>query len=462
MALGFVLPRHNPRAVRCGSREGRDTVASFKTILKRPCAAHNLLDARDPSPLSLGHGWHELSHAAADARVRRVGDTPPRAGHIVPRLYFSRARCVLQLSSFRARPARASSCEHQIGCSRTPRGRYTAASRTHRSSPLFFPRSLRTTIIFFPSATRTGIILRASDRMLAYAAWEIHRREPDTSFLASIFPALVAYYNYLLSERDPHGHHLASIISPDESGEDNSPRFDIPLGVPHAVSLKDHLAKRTELVDRNRECDFDAGRCMRDFFWVKDVLFNSVLAENLRVLAKIAAYLKRDEYESSFKRDADEVAGAMRERMFEGGVYWSTMGADFTKLKVATWAHFIPLFAGLYTKEEAEYIVSKHLKDPDTFAAPFGIRTTSIREMSYRPEAEDFSWRGPVWIGAHWFICRWLMRYGFTEEAEDIRKKSIALLERSGFRECFNPETGAGMGAHNFTWGALVLDMIEK
>ena len=117
--------------------------------------------------------------------------------------------------------------------------------------------------------------------MLAYAAWEIHRREPDTSFLASIFPALVAYYNYLLSERDPHGHHLASIISPDESGEDNSPRFDIPLGVPPAVSLKDHLAKRTELVDRNRECDFDAGRCMRDFFWVKDVLFNAVLADSV-------------------------------------------------------------------------------------------------------------------------------------------------------------------------------------
>src|SRR3989338_7623732 len=64
-----------------------------------------LLSERDP------HG-HHLASIRSDARVRRVGDTPPRAGHIVPRLYFSRARCVLQLSSFRARPARASSCEH--------------------------------------------------------------------------------------------------------------------------------------------------------------------------------------------------------------------------------------------------------------------------------------------------------------------------------------------------------------
>ena len=298
--------------------------------------------------------------------------------------------------------------------------------------------------------------------MLAYAAWEIHRRSEDSSFLASIFPALIAYYRFLLTERDPHGHHLASIINPDESGEDNSPRFDVPLGVTPAVSLKDHLAKRTELVDRNRECNFDAGNCMRDFFWVKDVLFNTVLVENMRVLAKIAAHLKRGEYESSFKRDAESVAGAMREHMFEDGVYWSTMGVDFVKLKVATWAHFMPLFAGLYTGEEAKTVVSKHLKNPDTFYAPFGIRTTSMQEMSYRPEAEDFSWRGPAWIGAHWFIYRGLMRYGFTEEAADIREKSKVLLERSGFRECFNPETGKGLGAHNFTWGALVLDMMEQ
>ena len=54
------------------------------------------------------------------------------------------------------------------------------------------------------------------------------------------------------------------------------------------------------------------------------------------------------------------------------------------------------------------------------------------------------------------------MRYGFTKEAADIREKSLNLLEKSGFRECFNPETGAGLGAHNFTWGALVLDMIKK
>lgn len=298
--------------------------------------------------------------------------------------------------------------------------------------------------------------------MIAYAVWEIHRRSPDTPFLHSVFPSLVAYYRFLLSERDPHGHQLASIINPDESGEDNSPRFDVPLGVSSAISLKEHLAKRTELVDKNRECNFDAEHCMRHFFWVKDVLFNTVLVENLRALGRIASHLKHAEYEHSFSTAAEEMASAMRGRMFEDGVYWSTMGADFRKLKVATWAHFAPLFAGLYTQEEAEAVVHHHLTNPVTFYAPYGIRTTSRQEAAYRPRGDDFSWRGPLWIGAHWFIYRGLVRYGFRREAEDVRSKSIALLERSGFRECFDPETGEGLGARDFTWGSLVLDMMES
>ena len=297
--------------------------------------------------------------------------------------------------------------------------------------------------------------------MIAYAAWEIHNRDADTPFLQSIFPSLVSYYRFILSERDPHGHHLASIINPDESGEDNSPRFDKPLGVSAEVTLKDHLAKRKELVDKNRECNFEAGNCMRDFFWVKDVLFNTVLVENLRALSKIAAHLKHAEYEHMFRDEAEKVASAMREKMFEDGVYWSTMGGEFEKLKVATWAHFAPLFAGLYSPEEATALVETYLKDPKTFSTSFGIRTTSMQEAAYRPHADEFSWRGPIWIGAMWFIYRGLMRYGFKKEAADIREKSIKLLEKSGFRECFDAETGEGLGARGFTWGALVLDMMD-
>ncbi|OGG52673.1 hypothetical protein A3H16_01130 [Candidatus Kaiserbacteria bacterium RIFCSPLOWO2_12_FULL_53_8] len=300
--------------------------------------------------------------------------------------------------------------------------------------------------------------------MIAYAAWEIHRRNPDKAFLESIYPELLSYYRFLIEKRDPRDHHLIGIINPDESGEDNSPRFDAPLSALHDISYKEHLALRTRLVDANTECNFDAETCMRNYFWVKDVPFNAILVENLRALGHIASFLKHGDGEHFANLHAGLIANAMRERLFGGGLYWSAAGANYTLLKVATWAHFAPLFAGLYSEEEAEHVVRTHLLDPETFYAPFGIRTVSKKEPSYRAEgyAEGFSWRGPIWMLSHWLIYRGLLRYGYKTEAADIRTKSIALLEKSGFRECFNPETGEGQGAKGFTWGALVLDMNDE
>ena len=297
--------------------------------------------------------------------------------------------------------------------------------------------------------------------MIAVAAWEVHRRAPDTDFLKEIFPKLMAYYRFLIDKRDPRDHHLVGIINPDESGEDDSPRFDAPLGVPLDVSYQAHLDKRHELVDANQKCNFDAELCMRNYFWVKDVLFNTVLVENLRVLAHIASLLEHEDDEHYAMLHAGLIADAMRERMFEDGVFWSTTGVDYTKLKVDTWAHFAPLFAGLYSQEEAGRVVEKHLRNEDTFKSPFGIRTVSKKEPAYRATTSHFSWRGTIWFAPHWFIYKGLLRYGFKDDADWIRAATVGLLEKNGFRECFNPETGEAYGAHEFTWGALALDMME-
>ena len=112
----------------------------------------------------------------------------------------------------------------------------------------------------------------------------------------------------------------------------------------------------------------------------------------------------------------------------------------------------------MYSKEEAANLVKNHFYNEQTFRAPFGIRTTSKLEKSYRP---DGFWRGPVWFAPHWFIYKGLMNYGYKKEAEWIHDRSLHLVERSGFREYFNPETGKGYGAKNFTWGTLTLDMVE-
>jgi hypothetical protein len=67
--------------------------------------------------------------------------------------------------------------------------------------------------------------------------------------------------------------------------------------------------------------------------------------------------------------------------------------------------------------------------------------------------------RGTSWINVNWYLARGLRRHGYTALAERIEDGSLALIERSAFREYYNPHTGAGYGAEDFSWSALVLDM---
>lgn len=305
----------------------------------------------------------------------------------------------------------------------------------------------------------TGVTSITQPPMVAYALERIYHHTRETEFLEELLYPTYAYYRYLIDRRDPQDHHLVSIINPDESGEDNSPRFDAPMHVDADVSFFGHMYERHKLVRANRVCSFDEELCMKKNFWVKDVPFNAILVKNLKILGKLAKLVGNEEIQSFAETHTKLIGDAMRDTMLADGVFWSAAGEQHDLLKVATWAHFVPLFAELYTKEEAQELIRTHFHDHTTFRSSYGIRTVSQQEPSYR--AAGF-WRGPVWMAPHWFIYQGLRSYGFESEAVWLRSVSQRLIEDNGFREYFNPETGKAYGAHNFTWGTLVLDMMES
>ncbi len=292
--------------------------------------------------------------------------------------------------------------------------------------------------------------------MLAYAVWEIHRKHPEDQFLTEVYEPLLKYYRYLIERRDLRDHHLVSIINPDESGEDNSPRFDLAMGAPSDITFYRHMYERNKLVEKNRVCAFNEEICMRQNFWVKDVPFNVILIRNLQALGHIASYLGHKQGEHFATMHAKLMRDAMRQIMFEDGVYWSVMGPKHEKIKIETWAHFAPMFAYLYTPTEAEAVVRNHFRNDLTFRSRYGIRSVSKKEPSYRP---DGFWRGPIWHAPQWFIYKGLRAYGFKDEAAYVKSAMYNNVDSSNFREYFDPETGEGYGAKHFTWGTLLLDM---
>lgn len=47
-------------------------------------------------------------------------------------------------------------------------------------------------------------------------------------------------------------------------------------------------------------------------------------------------------------------------------------------------------------------------------------------------------------------------------EAENMTEVVMQLISKGGFREYYNPFTGEGYGAPDFTWSGLVVDMMES
>lgn len=299
--------------------------------------------------------------------------------------------------------------------------------------------------------------------LLSIAALRIYQQDQDErssstskEFLEQIYTAAGKFCKYLLTERDPDGQDLAGLINPDESGEDNSPRFDAALGLPPKHTTQENFQKRLQLIEENKKCNFDAAFCTINFFSVKDVPFNCILVEELKAQAKIASILGKKKDARFFKKRAQDICSAMRTLMLEDGIFWPTIGKDCKKIKTLTWAIFAPLFAGIPTKKEAENLVKNHLQNIDRFNLKYLVPTVSKDDPAFDP---DNFWRGPVWMAPNWFVFWGLKKYGFDALAQKILDSSVNLLEKEGFREYYNPLTGKGLGAKNFTWGGLVLDM---
>jgi hypothetical protein len=62
----------------------------------------------------------------------------------------------------------------------------------------------------------------------------------------------------------------------------------------------------------------------------------------------------------------------------------------------------------------------------------------------------------------NWVLSAGLERYGFTEEASEIRGALLELVRREGFWEHYNATTGRGQGTEQLSWTAgLVLDLLD-
>jgi Trehalase len=308
-------------------------------------------------------------------------------------------------------------------------------------------------------------------------------QERAHAFLAEMFPRLRDWHAYLYRERDPQGEGLVYIRHPWEGGGDNSPIWDaslrriqlrpgeVPAYKRVDTSIVDPADRPTNaeydrymyLVKLFADCGYNEARIYSDCsFLIQDVLFNTLLCQANRDLAKIARLLEEDA--APFEMWAEQTASAIDSKLWdeEHAIYIDFDLVTSTPIPVHVAFGFAPLYARIPSAERAQRMYA-YLNSP----AFCSLAEDCYPVPSYNRQAPDYSpnryWRGPVWLNVDWLLYHGLLRYGFGAYAQRVRQAMIDLVRQSGFYEYFHPQTGQGHGTDQFSWtAALLLDMLYR
>jgi hypothetical protein len=277
----------------------------------------------------------------------------------------------------------------------------------------------------------------------------------EPGFATESLAAIRRHYDWLAAERDHDGDGLISILYPDESGLDATPKYDSAFGW-----MSHYSPGYWWLVQRSRRSGYDAGVMVLHFDeHVEDVMVNVLYALSLRALSELIG----ESPGGSYITRAEQVEAALLAKCWDErrGLFFDLAGRAERTLGVSTWTSLMPLALPSLPDSIAERLIEEHVLAPGRFGAPFGIPSVSMDEPAFRPGNSWWRcWRGPSWVNTAWLLVPPLRRHGYETQADRIVASLVEAVERHGFREYYNPRTGQGLGARDFGWSTLLVDLL--
>ncbi len=301
--------------------------------------------------------------------------------------------------------------------------------------------------------------------LVAQALRSIYEKKREKDYIINHLPNVRKFYDFLFETRilEDDDVPLLNIIHTWESGIDNSSIFDEALNIKgKALTIKwtMSLLKQLKVL---KQCDWNMNKIReRDFFLYKDILFNCVFVQGYRDLGYLHEELgEHNENQFCLKR-AKNLEDLIIKHLWneDRGLFFGLYGKENAMDDVKSVTSFLPLILDGLPSKLAHIIVEEHLLNEKEFWTNYPVPSIAVDEPSYS-EHKLLLWRGPTWINTNWFIVQGLRKHGFENVAIDLTIKSRELVNKGGFREFYSPKTGKGMGAKNFAWSTLVVD-IEK
>jgi glycogen debranching enzyme len=156
------------------------------------------------------------------------------------------------------------------------------------------------------------------------------------------------------------------------------------------------------------------------------------------------------------------------ERMYDerSGLFWPLAKPALDRSPPTTWAAMSPLALPDLPEQIGRRLVEEHLLDPTRFWTPVPPSSVSASDPSFSirdtvlPGLRRY-WRGPTWVNAGWLLWLGLVRLGYQKQAAELASRLAQPLLANGLHEYYDPYTGRGMGASEFSWSALAIELTE-
>ena len=298
--------------------------------------------------------------------------------------------------------------------------------------------------------------------LAAQALERIYNDTGDEDFLREMLPKLKKYYHWLAHNRDFDQDGMISIISYFEAGMDWKPSYDQLMNFEGQADWRLFL-KVTWNDFENYLKNYDLRKIyQRGRFVVKDTGYNTIYAQNCRAMCKLCK-ISGDKEGDIFEQRALKNLRNMVEKMYdqETKAFYDLNGKTNEQLKVKTPTIFFPVVIKGIPEEMGREVVETHFFRQNEFHSKYVIPSLSLDHPAFNPRHSMYIWRGPTWVVYNWFLHQFFLSEGYDQAAAHLILSIKELITKSGFREYYNPFSGEGYGARDFTWSGLIIDMLD-
>ena len=313
------------------------------------------------------------------------------------------------------------------------------------------------------------------------AIWNVTQNSPQgLDLLREFVPKLVQYYQWWGRTRAVTPENgLVSIIHSWESGLDASPLYDKPYNVkdpkptllemyPKFIELciDYHLRygwNQTEILQRSK-APFDL---IDGYFIVQDVGVNAVYAAGWGILADLAALFDQ-QLSDMCRQQQEHFESKILEHCWDEDLqrfvsWFKDKEGKQAKIEVEAVQSLFPLLLQSLPKDKAESIVRSQVMNPNKFWLTYPIPSMSADGAEFQPVfSVDLMWRGPTWPILNWFVTEGLTRHGYWAEANQLLDRWVALYQKTGVYEQYNPQNGDPYGPEGLGMSTLIVDWLYR